>query len=169
MHQELRKVNVQNAHLKEWLRSMRTTSKRYISKILNLEKSKQNLNVQAETDATSLLAARQQIDATSLRAARQQIDALQTTLEETEEAWMEAVTENEWLRELVQSDMTTKNDNGHYTSELKECVFALLTHIVSTSQISRVIEDIFKFALQLPCISTIPDWNIMRVHKREKN
>ena len=142
-------MNVQNAHFKERLRSKRTTSKLDISKILHLEKSKQNLNVQAETDATSLWAA------------RQQIDAVQTTLEETEEAWMEVVTENEWLREMVPSDMTTKNDNGHYTSELKECVFALLTHNVSTSHISRVIEDVFKFALDLPCISTIPDWNIM--------
>ena len=154
VHQELRKVNVQHAHLKEW--SMRTTSKRYISKILNLEKSKQNLNVQAETDATSLWAA------------RQQIDALQTTLEETEEAWMEAVTENEWLREMVQSDVTTKNDNGHYSDELKEYVFALLTHNVSTSQISRGTEDVLKLALDLPRISTIQDSNIMRVHKRKK-
>ena len=83
VHQELRKVNVQNAHLKERLRSNRTTSKRYISKILHLEKSKQKLNVQVETDAISL------------RAAQQQIDALQTTLEEAVEARKEAVTENE--------------------------------------------------------------------------
>ena len=81
---------------------------------------------------------------------------------------MEAVTENEWLREMVQSDVTTKNDNGHYTDELKEGVFALLTHNVSTSQISQVTEDVLKFALYLPCISTIQDLNIMRVHKRKK-
>ncbi len=68
-----------DAHLKEWLRSMRTTSKLDISKILHLEKSKQKLNVQAETDATSLWAGRQQINVqaetnfTSLRAARQHI------------------------------------------------------------------------------------------------
>ena len=155
VHQELRKVNVQNALLKKRLRSNRTTSKRYISKILHLEKSKQKLTVQAETDAISL------------RAAQQQIDALQTTLEEAVEARKEAVTENEWLREMVQTDMMTKNDNGHYTDELKECVFALLTHNVSTSQVSRVIEDVLKLAglvaRDLPCISTIQDWNIMRL------
>ena len=54
VHQELRKVNVQNAHLKERLRSNRTTWKRDISKMLHLEKSKQMLNVPAETDVTPL-------------------------------------------------------------------------------------------------------------------
>ena len=78
---------------------------------------------------------------------------------------LDAVTENEWLGEMVQSDMTTKNDNGHYTDKLKECVFALLTHNVSTSQISRGTEDFLKFALDLPCISTIQDWNIMHERK----
>ena len=61
----------------------------------------------------------------------------------------------------------TKNDNGHFTDELKECVFALLTHNVSTSQVSRVIEDVLKLAglvaRDLLCISTIQDWNIMRL------
>ena len=61
----------------------------------------------------------------------------------------------------------TKNDNGHFTDELKECVFALLTHNVSTSQVSCVIEDVLKLAglvaRDLPCISTIQDWNIMRL------
>ena len=160
VHQELRRVNMQNAHLKEQLQSKRSTSKRYVSKILHLEKSKRKLNAQAESDATSL------------RAAQQEIDAFQTTVQETEEARKDAVTENEWLREMVQSDMTTKNDNGHYTDELKECVFALLTHNVSTSQVSRVIADVLKLAglvaLDLPCISTIQDWNIMRLLVSQK-
>ena len=151
---------MQNAHLKEQLRSKRSTSKRYVSKILHLEKSKRKLNAQAESDATSL------------RAAQQEIDALQTTVQETEEARKEAVTENEWLRGMVQSDMTTKNDNDHYTDELKECVFALPTHNMSTSQVSRVIADVLKVAglvaLDLPCISTIQDWNIMRMLVSQK-
>ena len=75
--------------------------------------------------------------------------------------------ENDWLREMVQDQVTTKDDVGEYTVAMKQCVCDLLSHNVPTGQVAPVIECVLKMAgkkaSDLPSKSTVNDWNIMRL------
>eukprot|EP00057_Strongylocentrotus_purpuratus_P007736 XP_011662210.1 PREDICTED: uncharacterized protein LOC105437383 [Strongylocentrotus purpuratus] len=75
--------------------------------------------------------------------------------------------ENEWLREMVQDTVPTKDSSGQYTNEMKQCVFALLNHNVPSGKIGPVIESVLKLgglkASNIPSKSTVTDWNIMRL------
>ena len=75
------------------------------------------------------------------------------------------VAENEWLREMIKDKLPTTDDIGQYTTEVQECVFALLNHNVPFSQVGPVIEAVSKLgglkASDIPSKSTINDWNLI--------
>ena len=77
------------------------------------------------------------------------------------------VAENEWLREMIKDKLPTTDDIGQYTTEVQECVFALLNHNVPFSQVGPVIEAVLKLgglkASDIPSKSTINYWNLMRL------
>ena len=62
------------------------------------------------------------------------------------------VEENVWLHEMVDVTVKTKDDHGFYTTEIKECVCELLTHNVSTANVSKVIEAVLKLDKKRPVI-----------------
>ena len=87
-------------------------------------------------------------------------------VENTEQKLKDTVDENEWLREMVQNDLVTKDNGGNFTVQMKDCVCQLLSCNVSTGQIPPVVESVLKLASKkatdLPCKTTINDWNVMR-------
>ena len=95
-------------------------------------------------------------------------DQLNASTNETKDT----LDENNWLREMVQEEVTTKFPNGQYTDDMKECVMSLLTHNVPTGQVSAVISAVMKLACRkasdLPSKSTVNDWNVMRLILAQK-
>lgn len=91
---------------------------------------------------------------------------LKEMVENTEQKLKDTVDENEWLREMVQNDLVTKDNGGNFTVQMKDCVCQLLSCNVSTGQIPAVVESVLKLASKkatdLPCKTTINDWNVMR-------
>jgi len=83
----------------------------------------------------------------------------------------ESVSENEWLREIVENENNIINIYDEvekkYTFELRECIYKLLKHNVSSRQIAPVIESVLtmvnKVPNRLPARSTILDMNIERL------
>ena len=67
-------------------------------------------------------------------------------LQEKEKEIGDTIEENEWLREMVQDTLVTKDESGAYTAELKECVYKLLGFNVSTRHVSNVKGAVLKLA-----------------------
>jgi hypothetical protein len=73
--------------------------------------------------------------------------------------------------ELLKADedhhITTKASNGHFTNQVKECVFHLLDCNVSTGQVAGVMESVLNFAEvsfdDLPSKSTVNEWHVSRL------
>ena len=84
----------------------------------------------------------------------------------------EILTENEWLRKMVNDRLETQDENGHFTDDVKECVFELLKHNVSYSNSPPVINAVLRLgklqAKELPSKTTIHRWNLQRLLMAQK-
>lgn len=66
----------------------------------------------------------------------------------------ESVSENEWLREIVENENNIINTYDEvekkYTFELRECIYILLKHNVSSRQFDPVIESVLTMVNKVP-------------------
>jgi len=85
--------------------------------------------------------------------------------------------ENDWLRDCIQTNEAGKlslfdKDKGTYTPRLQKCVYQLLEHHVSATQMSDVIQSVLslagKQADRLPSASTVLNMNIQRLAIAQK-
>jgi hypothetical protein len=85
----------------------------------------------------------------------------------------ELLEENDWLREMICPNVETFDVNKKcFTSDLQECVYALLTCNVSSSQVSPIIAHVLKLAnkeaTKLPSRSTVNNMNVQRLILSQK-
>ena len=145
----------QNTYLKKRIISKDTEIKRKSSQIFYLQKKNLGLTERIKRKKNKI------------KQVQSRCDDFKTKLQEKEEEANNLLAENEWLREMVQLDMPTKDDRGSYSVPMKECICRLLDHNVPTGQIPVVIETVLKLvgkaASDLPSKSTIKEWNVMRL------
>ena len=103
------------------------------------------------------------------------IDILKQQLNDMQNQLNDSQVENDLLHEKVQeSDIVNLFDNECkiYTHMLQECVYKLLSHNVTTSHVSPVIEIVLKLVNKkpnkLPSTSTINNMNVQRLILAQK-
>ena len=71
---------------------------------------------------------------------------LKEEIAQTSTVLNDSLEENEWLREMVDDKVETKDEGGGYTVAMKECVCKLLNYNVPTGQVGGVIEAVLTMA-----------------------
>ena len=152
---DLKFLRKKKENLKDVIERKRADIKRKTSSIKYLEKKYTLLTMKLEKEKEKVADV------------KGQCQMLQVYLTEKQKKVEDTTEENDWLREMVQDKVQTKDDALQYTAEMKECVCKLLSYNVPTGQIASVIECVLKLggktASDLPTKSTVNDWNIMRL------
>ena len=132
-----------------------TDYKRVSSEKRQLERKVEHLNdvislknislKQVRASKTYLFKKNEQLKA-SVENLENEIDVLKLSINEKKKENQELLEENEYLRGLVNENhvILYNNDCNAYTAETQECVYTLLNHNVTTSNVSLVIEAVLK-------------------------
>ena len=154
-NEELRRQKRENNVLLQRIKTKNTQLKRNGSEITHLKKKNAKLMEQVHAFQNQS----KQLEACIVS----QKDSMQQQSRQINDT----IAENDWLREMAGEVVCTKNDKGHFTDNMKQCVFDLLNHNVPTGQIAPVINAVMSLAgrkaSDMPCKSTVIDWNIMRL------